>query len=64
MPKLKTKNAAKKRFQLTATGLVKYKKPGMRHLQESKRSKRKRQLRRSGLLSRDFAKSMTVLIGG
>jgi large subunit ribosomal protein L35 len=32
MPKMKTHSGAKKRFKVTATGKVKYKKPGQRHL--------------------------------
>jgi len=31
MPKLKTKKAAAKRFKMTATGKVKFKKAGKRH---------------------------------
>ncbi len=31
MPKLKTKKAAAKRFKITASGKVKYKKAGKRH---------------------------------
>lgn len=46
MPKMKTSSSAKKRFTKTASGKLKYKKPGLRHLlyQESsniKRPKRK-----------------------
>jgi large subunit ribosomal protein L35 len=32
MPKMKTHSGAKKRFKVTATRKVKYKKPGQRHL--------------------------------
>jgi large subunit ribosomal protein L35 len=32
MPKMKTHSGAKKRFKVTGTGKVKYKKPGQRHL--------------------------------
>jgi large subunit ribosomal protein L35 len=32
MPKMKTHSGAKKRFKVTATGRVKCKKPGQRHL--------------------------------
>lgn len=46
MPKMKTNSSAKKRFRKTASGKLKYKRPGLRHLlhQESsglKRPKRK-----------------------
>ncbi|MDR0956752.1 MAG: 50S ribosomal protein L35 [Endomicrobium sp.] len=32
MLKIKTHNGAKKRFRITGTGKIKYKKPGQRHL--------------------------------
>ena len=32
MPKMKTHSGAKKRFKVTGSGKVKYKKPGQRHL--------------------------------
>jgi large subunit ribosomal protein L35 len=32
MPKMKTKRAAAKRFKLTATGKIKIKKQGLRHI--------------------------------
>ncbi len=46
MPKMKTKRAAAKRFSLTATGKIKMKKAGLRHIltkkdQGVKRGKRK-----------------------
>lgn len=42
--KMKTKKAVSKRFRLTASGRLKYKKPGLRHLLAHKSSKRKRKL--------------------
>ncbi len=51
MPKMKTKKAAAKRYSLTATGKVKYKKMNLRHILTKKSSKRKRNLRKSGLIS-------------
>lgn len=50
MPKMKTKKAAAKRFSLTASGKVKYKKMNLRHILTKKSTKRKRGLRKSGLL--------------
>ncbi|MBI3542627.1 MAG: 50S ribosomal protein L35 [Deltaproteobacteria bacterium] len=42
MPKMKTKRAAKKRFKVTATGKVKFKKAGKRHqLGHRKRASKK-----------------------
>ena len=49
--KLKTKRAAAKRFSITGTGKVKYKKMNLRHILTKKSHKRKRQLRGSGILS-------------
>jgi large subunit ribosomal protein L35 len=42
--KIKTHSGAKKRFQLTASGKVKRKQVGMRHLNSHMSSKRKRHL--------------------
>jgi large subunit ribosomal protein L35 len=51
MPKMKTKKSAAKRFSLTASGKVKYKKMNLRHILTKKSSKRKRKLRKAGILS-------------
>ena len=52
MPKLKTVKGVKDRIKRTATGkLISYK-AGRRHLLGGKRSKVKRQMRRSQLISR------------
>jgi len=51
MPKMKTLKSAKKRYHLTATGKVKYKKQGLRHILTKKNSKRKRRLRHAGIMS-------------
>ncbi len=63
MPKLKTKNAAKKRFKLTASGKVKFKKPGLRHLMECKPRKRKQQMNKAGHITGAFAKHLAILLG-
>jgi len=52
MPKMKTRKAAAKRYSLTGTGKVKYKKKGMRHILTKKSAKRKRHLRHSGIASK------------
>ncbi len=52
MPKLKTNKAAAKRFRITGTGKVKYSKAGKQHILEKKSSKRKRKLRKAGLISK------------
>ncbi len=51
MPKMKSKRSAAKKFSLTGTGKVKYKKMNLRHILTKKASKRKRNLRASGILS-------------
>lgn len=51
MPKRKTRRGAAKRFSLTASGKVKYKKAYLRHILTSKTAKNKRGLRKSGVLN-------------
>lgn len=55
MPKMKTKKASAKRFSLTGTGKVKYKKMNLRHILTKKSPKRKMHLRCAGILSEDSA---------
>ena len=49
--KIKTKRAAAKRFQFTATGKIKRKKAFLRHILTKKSSSLKRKLRKSGLVA-------------
>lgn len=51
MPKMKTRKAAAKRYTVTASGKVRYKKQGLRHILTKKSTKRKRNLRKAGILS-------------
>ena len=51
MPKIKTKKSAAKRYHVTGTGKVRYKKQGLRHILTKKTAKRKRRLRLSATLS-------------
>ncbi len=62
MPKIKTSRGAAKRFKITGTGKVKRKKQGMRHILTSKASKRKRVLRKAGLVSKTHEASIKRLI--
>ncbi len=63
MPKMKSKRCAAKRFSLTATGKVKYKKMNLRHILTKKSAKRKRNLRHGGILSEaDSAKIRKQLL--
>lgn len=62
MPKMKTRKAAAKRYRVTGTGKVRYKKQGLRHILTKKSSKRKRDLRASGILSDVEAKKVKILL--
>lgn len=50
MPKLKTNRAAAKRFSVTGTGKIKYKKRGLRHCLEHKSKDTKRDLGNVGYI--------------
>ena len=62
MPKMKTRKSAAKRYRLTSTGKVKYKKQGLRHILTKKTSKRKRRLRKSDTLSPVESKKVKKLL--
>lgn len=51
MPKMKTRKGAAKRFKLTGSGRIKRARANRRHILTKMTSKRKRQLRRSGLIA-------------
>lgn len=51
MPKQKTRKSAAKRYNITSNGKIKYKQQGLRHILTKKSAKRKRKLRKQGLLS-------------
>jgi len=51
MPKMKTRKSVVKRFKRTAGGKIKRTAAGRRHLLSGKSRKRKRKLRRGGLVS-------------
>ena len=55
---MKTKKASAKRFSLTGTGKVKYKKMNLRHILTKRSPKRKRQLRATGILSEADARKV------
>ncbi|KAB2926360.1 MAG: 50S ribosomal protein L35 [Bacteroidetes bacterium] len=63
MPKMKSHRGARKTFTVTATGKVKRRKMNRRHILTSKVKKRKRQLRKSTLVSKpDTAKVKEMLL--
>ena len=51
MPKMKTRRAAAKRFQVTGTGEFKRSKAYKRHILEKKSQKRKRNMRKAALIT-------------
>lgn len=64
MPKKKTKKAAAKRFKKSAHGKILFAKAGKGHLLSSKSRKRKRNLRRKGVLADAEVKRITNLLAG
>jgi large subunit ribosomal protein L35 len=52
MPKMKTNSSAKKRFKKTASGKLKYKIPGLRHLLYQESSNIKRPKRRAAYVNK------------
>lgn len=62
MPKMKTHRGAAKRFKKTATGKIKRSKAFKSHILEKKSAKRKRNLRKSGILSAADQKRMKQLL--
>jgi len=62
MPKLKTKKAAAKRIKVTASGKLKRYKAFHSHILTKKSPKRKRNLRKSTLVSPADAKNIKKLI--
>lgn len=64
MPKMKTRKAAAKRYSVTAGGKIRYKRQGLRHILTKKSTKRKRKLRKSGILSPAETKRIKKLLPG
>ncbi len=62
MPKMKTRSAVAKRFRVTGGGKVRYKKQGLRHILTKKSSKRKGNLRATGILSDVEAKRVKGML--
>jgi large subunit ribosomal protein L35 len=49
---MKTHSGSKKRFRVTGSGHVKFKRAGMRHILTKMSTKRKRNLRKSGTIKK------------
>lgn len=64
MPKVKTNSSAKKRFKVTATGKITHQRSYKRHILTKKSKKRKRALRKDGIVAKsnvDFVKKLLGL---
>lgn len=64
MPKMKSHSGAKKRFRLTANGLLKRSKQNKNHILNKKTRKRKRILRQGGYIDKTQAATIRNMIGG
>ncbi|HIF01866.1 MAG TPA: 50S ribosomal protein L35 [Nitrospinaceae bacterium] len=62
MPKMKTNKGAAKRFSKTGTGKIKRNKAFSSHILTSKSTKRKRNLRKSTIMSPGDTRKMRVLL--
>lgn len=62
MPKMKSSRAAAKRFKITKSGKLKRAKAYKSHILTKKSAKRKRNLRKAGILSSADAKVMKKII--
>jgi large subunit ribosomal protein L35 len=62
MPKMKTKKSAAKRFKVSASGRVKFKRSKMRHNLELKSHATKKKLGKSGMLSAADAKTVRKMM--
>ena len=64
MPKQKTHKASKKRFRVTASGKLKRRQAGKKHLLSHKTGKRKRQLREVVIETNKLTKKYIGVMGG
>ena len=62
MPKVKTRKSAAKRYSVTGSGKIKYKKQGLRHILTKKSTKRKRGLRTVKVMHASDAARISELI--
>jgi large subunit ribosomal protein L35 len=62
VPKIKSKRGAVKRFRVTATGKIKRSKASKGHLLSGKGKKRKRRLRKGGMVSPSETRNIHKLI--
>ena len=62
MPKMKTNRGAAKRFKATGTGKIRRSKAFTSHIMTSKSTKRKRNLRQSGLIAAADTKAVRRML--
>ncbi|MDR1532549.1 MAG: 50S ribosomal protein L35 [Clostridiales bacterium] len=62
MPKLKTNKAAAKRFKITGTGKITHPKMNKQHILTKKSPKRKRNLRKTGLVDTSNVKQVKRML--
>ncbi len=61
--KNKTNKSVKKRIRVTGTGKLKHNTPGKRHLNAHFTGKRRRQLRRAGVITGPTVKKYLIALG-
>jgi large subunit ribosomal protein L35 len=64
MPKMKTHKGSKKRFRVTASGKLKRRQAGKKHLLSHKTGKRKRHLREAIIDANKLSKKYIEVMGG
>jgi len=62
MPKMKSNGSAKKRFKISASGVIKRKKAYKSHILTKKSAKRKRSLRQTTVISQVDVKSVKRML--
>ncbi len=62
MPKMKTNRGAAKRFKATGTGKIRRRKAFTSHILTKKSTKRKRKLRKSGLVAASDVKAIRRML--
>ena len=64
MPKQKTNSAAKKRFDVKKSGVIKRSQQGRRHILSKKKTSVKRSLRQSAYVSKEESKTIRQMVQG
>jgi large subunit ribosomal protein L35 len=62
VPKIRTNKSAAKRFRITGTGKIKRNKANKQHILSSKGKKRKRHLRKAGMVAAVESKNIRQMI--